>query len=333
MSFNTDQTNLIIIGHPNKKSFCYNGIFKTIYDTLLENNENVEVIDLYRDDFTRENIVLISNYKDKLSSANQIYLISPVWWFRCVPLVEMFFDEVFTPEFAFKFIPVVGLYGYPKPLLAKKTIRTYLTHGAPALPVMTIFLNSVKLRLVMGVYSFVFGWKLSIWFKTKQFFSVPFIANEKRKKFLRAVKKDVIRDLKRVNKKLDKSLDFENSNLERELKYLILHLNSNIGKLNYTLIKKEINKFKEINNLENEKTLDRVNDSQLFNLFLSIDSDIDEIEALKKQALIKKNNILMYKNIKREVNRKRNRFVSKIKNLNFKDYLTDKKPIVSDKFE
>ena len=333
MSFNTDQTNLIIIGHPNKKSFCYNGIFKTIYDTLLENNENVEVIDLYRDDFTRENIVLISNYKDKLSSANQIYLISPVWWFRCVPLVEMFFDEVFTPEFAFKFIPVVGLYGYPKPLLAKKTIRTYLTHGAPALPVMTIFLNSVKLRLVMGVYSFVFGWKLSIWFKTKQFFSVPFIANAKRKKFLRAVKKDVLRDLKRVNKKLDKSLDFENSNLERELKYLILHLNSNIGKLNYTLIKKEINKFKEINNLENEKTLDRVNDSQLFNLFLSIDSDIDEIEALKKQALIKKNNILMYKNIKREVNRKRNRFVSKIKNLNFKDYLTDKKPIVSDKFE
>ena len=170
MSFNTDQTNLIIIGHPNKKSFCYNGIFKTIYDTLLENNENVEVIDLYRDDFTRENKLLINNYKDKLASANQIYLISPVWWFRCVPLVEMFFDEVFTPEFAFKFIPVVGLYGYPKPLLAKKTIRTYLTHGAPALPVMTIFLNSVKLRLVMGVYSFVFGWKFLFGLKQNNFF-------------------------------------------------------------------------------------------------------------------------------------------------------------------
>ena len=68
MSFNTDQNNLIIIGHPNKKSFCYNGIFKTIYDTLLENNENVEVIDLYRDDFTRENIVLINNYKLFLKS-------------------------------------------------------------------------------------------------------------------------------------------------------------------------------------------------------------------------------------------------------------------------
>ena len=217
MSFNTDQNNLIIIGHPNKKSFCYNGIFKTIYDTLLENNENVEVIDLYRDDFTRENIVLIRKYKNKLSSANQIYLISPVWWFRCVPLVEMFFDEVFTPEFAFKFIPVVGLYGYPKPLLAKKTIRTYLTHGAPALPVMTIFLNSVKLRLVMGVYSFVFGWKLSIWFKTKQFFSVPFITNEKRMKFLRTVKKDVIKDLKSFKNKMNKSSDFKDAEFDEKL--------------------------------------------------------------------------------------------------------------------
>ena len=29
------------------------------------------------------------------------------------------------------------------------------------LPVVTLYLNSVKLRLVMGVYTFVFGWKLS----------------------------------------------------------------------------------------------------------------------------------------------------------------------------
>ena len=30
--------NLIIIGHPDKKSFCYNGIMKTIQQTLKENN-------------------------------------------------------------------------------------------------------------------------------------------------------------------------------------------------------------------------------------------------------------------------------------------------------
>ena len=161
MSFNTDQNNLIIIGHPNKKSFCYNGIFKTIYDTLLENNENVEVIDLYRDNFTRENKLLINNYKDKLASANQIYLISPVWWFRCVPLVEMFFDEVFTPEFAFKFIPVVGLYGYPKPLLAKKTtVSFFLKINFEVGIIISFFLNTAPILIFSG--RFVFLSSLSI---------------------------------------------------------------------------------------------------------------------------------------------------------------------------
>jgi putative NADPH-quinone reductase len=51
--------NLIIIAHPNKESFCYNGIYKTIEKTLLENNESVKVLDLYSDDYTRPRISLI----------------------------------------------------------------------------------------------------------------------------------------------------------------------------------------------------------------------------------------------------------------------------------
>ena len=68
-------------------------------------------------------------------------------------------------------------------------------HGAPALPVLTLYVNSVKLRLVMGVYSFVFGWKLSLFLKTKQFWSVPFVDDKKRKKYLDIVRKDIITDL------------------------------------------------------------------------------------------------------------------------------------------
>jgi hypothetical protein len=48
----------------------------------------------------------------------------------------------------------------------------------------------------MGVYSFVFGWRWSLWFKTKQFWSVPFVSHKKREKYLRIVKKDIQRDLK-----------------------------------------------------------------------------------------------------------------------------------------
>lgn len=43
--------NLIIIAHPDKQSFCRNGIFKTIYNTLIDNKENVDVIDLYEEKF------------------------------------------------------------------------------------------------------------------------------------------------------------------------------------------------------------------------------------------------------------------------------------------
>ena len=45
--------NLIIVGHPDINSFCYRGIFKTITQELSKNNEEIEIIDLYRDDFTR----------------------------------------------------------------------------------------------------------------------------------------------------------------------------------------------------------------------------------------------------------------------------------------
>ena len=49
MVIKTKMRNLIVIGHPNEESFCYNGIFKTIKDELEKNGELVEVIDLYRD--------------------------------------------------------------------------------------------------------------------------------------------------------------------------------------------------------------------------------------------------------------------------------------------
>lgn len=185
--------NLIVISHPNENSFCYSGIKKTIETTLLENNEKVKIIDLYRDSFSRPRTKLMDDYKSWITWSDRIYFISPVWWFRCTPRLETFFDEVFTPGFAYKFTPVTKLYGYPTPLLSNKKVRTYLTHGAPALPVLTLYFNSVKLRLVMGVYSFVFGWFKT---KTRQFWSVPFVSDLKRKKYLETVKKDILKDIK-----------------------------------------------------------------------------------------------------------------------------------------
>ena len=186
---------LIIIGHPETDSFCYNGIFKTIKNEMVIKKKNFRVIDLYRDNFIRPREKLIDSYKELVLWADSLYIISPVWWFRLTPRTEIFFDEVFTPGFAYKFIPITKTYSYPKPFLKNKKLRTYITHGAPALPVLTLYVNSVKLRLVMGVYSFVFGWKFSLFSKTKQFWSVPFVDDKKRNKYLEIVRKDIIKDL------------------------------------------------------------------------------------------------------------------------------------------
>ena len=55
---------LIIIGHPDKKSFCYNGIFKTIIKQLKESNENYKTIDLYEDKLHRNRTELIKAIND-----------------------------------------------------------------------------------------------------------------------------------------------------------------------------------------------------------------------------------------------------------------------------
>jgi putative NADPH-quinone reductase len=187
--------NLIIIGHPNTESFCYDGIFKTVKNELSKNKEEIEIIDLYRDSFTRPRTKLIKKYQDLVTWSERIYFISPVWWFRLTPRMEIFFDEVFEPGFAYEFVNITKLYAYPKPFLKNKKVRTYVTHGAPAIPVLTLYLNSVKLRLVMGVYTFVFGWRLSLFTKTRQFWSVPFVSQKKREKYLKTVEKDIKNDL------------------------------------------------------------------------------------------------------------------------------------------
>ena len=189
--------NLIVVGHPNQKSFCYNGIMKTIKRELQKHDEEIKIIDLYRDEFhSSDRKALIKGYQKLVTWSDRIYFVSPVWWFRLTPRMEVFFDEVLTPGFAYKFVPLFGHYAYPKPFLKDKEVRTYITHGAPMLPVVTLYLNSVKLRLVMGVYTFVFGWNINRWRKTKQFWSVPFVDKHKRRKYLQSVKKDVRKDLK-----------------------------------------------------------------------------------------------------------------------------------------
>ena len=195
---------IIIFGYHRHDSFCHSGIVKTIEKELISKDIPCEIVDLYADEFhaayhAEKNKELLLEYKRKIQLCTHIFFVSPVWWFRCTSMLEGFFDQVFVPGFAYEFIPITKTYGIPKPLLGDKHVYTYLTHGAPALPVHTIYLNSVKWRLQLGVFSFIFGW-----FNTtiRQFFSVPFCSDKKREKYLRVVKQDVAREIDKSQAKL-----------------------------------------------------------------------------------------------------------------------------------
>lgn len=191
---------LIVIGYHKKDSFCHQAIVKTIQDVLHKRGKEYYLIDLYQDhfdpSFREKNKELIQCYQDLMKRATHIYFVSPVWWFRCTSMMEGFFDQVFSPGFAYNFKKITKTYGIPVPRLSDKKVYAYITHGAPALPVLTIYLNSVKWRLQLGVFSFVFGWFKP---KIRQFFSVPFCTDKKRQKFIEIVRKDVDKDVDRFN--------------------------------------------------------------------------------------------------------------------------------------
>ena len=58
--------NLIIIAHPNKESFCFNGIANTVKSELEKGKQSVYMLDLYRENLSLE------FSKDKVKEYKQI---------------------------------------------------------------------------------------------------------------------------------------------------------------------------------------------------------------------------------------------------------------------
>jgi NAD(P)H dehydrogenase (quinone) len=113
--------------------------------------------------------------------------------------LEEFIDKTFTPKFAYRFKPIIGKYGLPVPLLKEKSVLTFVTHGAPALPVKTLYVNVVKYRFLLGFLSFCFNI-----FKCKivQFWSVLFINENKRKSYLHKVEQIIKQQFANAGKEI-----------------------------------------------------------------------------------------------------------------------------------
>ena len=189
---------LIIYAHPDKNSFNH-GVLEGVKNVLSKNNKPYEVIDLYEINYNP--VLTLEEMKGKASEqtlafqqmikgASNIIFIFPVFWFRAPAIMEGFFDKVFVPGFAYRFKKIVGKYGIPIPMLKEKKVRAFISHGAPSLPVKTLYVNAVKYRFLLGFLSFCFNiFKCRIY----QFWAVPFVSQQKREKYIRKAARIVSR--------------------------------------------------------------------------------------------------------------------------------------------
>ena len=99
-------------------------------------------------------------------------------------IVEGWIDKVLSPPWAFRFKQLVGNYGYPIGNLKKKKAIIFCTYGSPRLAITTFFLNLPIRRLKRGVFHMCGIYDINY----RRYFAVPFVSNEKRKKFLEDVK-------------------------------------------------------------------------------------------------------------------------------------------------
>ncbi len=185
---------LVIYAHPNPDSFNA-AIKKRIQSVLSASNIPLDVIDLY--DMNYNPVLSLAELKgfvpdetkmfqELISGSTDIIFIFPVFWFRAPAIMEGFIDKVFVPGFAYRFKKIIGKYGIPVPLLKDKRVLAFLTHGAPAFPVKTLYVNAVKYRFLLGFLSFCFYlWNCKI----VQLWSVPFVNADVRERYLKKVER------------------------------------------------------------------------------------------------------------------------------------------------
>lgn len=111
--FNSNMNKVLIInGHPNKASYC-NALCESYATGSMSCGNEVVVLNLYDLNF---NSNLENGYgkiqelepdlklaQQKITWANHIVIIHPVWWGSIPAILKGFFDRVLLPGFAFKY--------------------------------------------------------------------------------------------------------------------------------------------------------------------------------------------------------------------------------------
>ena len=178
----------VVYSHYDKKSF--NASIRDIFiKTVKENGNKVDLVDLYKEKFDpvffgEKPDEVVMDHRKRIEGSDVIVLIAPIWNFRMPAILEGWIDKVLAPPWAFRFKKLFGNYGYPIGNLKGKKAIVFCTYGSPQFAIRTFFLNMPTKRLRRGVFN-ICGITDVVY---KRYFAVPFVSDEKRKKFLEDVK-------------------------------------------------------------------------------------------------------------------------------------------------
>lgn len=129
---------LIITAHPSAHGFTHQ-IAMTYHASVVARGATAEVIDLYdsayRQDFLRFEDVkawpedpVREVMQAKISAADEIVLVFPIWWADTPAILKNWIDSNFGAGFAYRYEQG----GHVKKLLAGKTARIFVTSDGPS---------------------------------------------------------------------------------------------------------------------------------------------------------------------------------------------------------
>jgi len=153
---------LIITAHPSSHGFTH-AIAQRYREAKEKNGHTVEILDLYttdlKMDFLRyENMDEMKNpdpireaLQAKITRADELVFIFPIWWVSVPAILKNFFDTVLTSGFAYRYTKKTVI--FPKKLLRGKTAKIFCTCDAIGLLYWLIG-NPLRVMLQIGTL----GW-------------------------------------------------------------------------------------------------------------------------------------------------------------------------------
>lgn len=176
---------LVIYAHPSAGSFNH-ALLEAFSDGLKKAGHDYEIVDLYRDHF---NPVLtdvgpraeigedVKAYQKRITEADCLAFIFPIFWFRAPAILEGFIDRVFSAGFAFKYVK-----SRPLGLLKGKKAVVVETYGGPGW-YYNLLMSRIPWRRFRSMLTFC-GIKIA---GHQPCYNVPFGTDVTRKKYLEKV--------------------------------------------------------------------------------------------------------------------------------------------------